>query len=99
MLIQTRSWPEESQLEDFRTKIAASAERGGSKAQAARLFDVNLSSVKRYSRAVSASEYPYLQEGRPEDPNDRRARRDAPRVPSTKTVRGKHPVYVLTLDQ
>ena len=36
--------------EDLRKKIVAAIERGMSKAQAARLFDVSLSSVKRYSR-------------------------------------------------
>jgi transposase len=36
--------------EDLRKKIVAAIGRGMSKAQAARLFDVSLSSVKRYSR-------------------------------------------------
>jgi transposase len=36
--------------EDLRKKILAAIERGMPKAQAARLFDVSLSSVKRYSR-------------------------------------------------
>jgi len=36
--------------EDLRKKVVAAIERGMSKAQAARLFDVSLSSVKRYSR-------------------------------------------------
>jgi len=36
--------------EDLRKKIVTAIERGMSKAQAARLFDVSLSSVKRYSR-------------------------------------------------
>jgi len=35
---------------DLRRKIVAAVERGMSKTQAARLFDVSLSSVKRYSR-------------------------------------------------
>jgi transposase len=35
---------------DLRKKIVAAIERGMSKAQAARTFDVSLSSVKRYSR-------------------------------------------------
>src|SRR3712207_3701369 len=39
--------------EDLRKKIVATIERGMSKAQAARLFDVSLSSVKRYSRITS----------------------------------------------
>jgi transposase len=38
--------------EDLRTKIVAATERGTSKAQVARLFDVSLSSVKRYSRII-----------------------------------------------
>lgn len=36
--------------EDLRQKIVAALERGTPKAQAARLFDVSLSSVKRYAR-------------------------------------------------
>jgi transposase len=36
--------------EDLRQKIVAALERGTSKTQAARLFDVSLSSVKRYAR-------------------------------------------------
>jgi transposase len=36
--------------EDLRKKVVAAIERGMSKAQAARLFYVSLSSVKRYSR-------------------------------------------------
>ena len=39
--------------EDLRKKIVAAIERGMSKAQAARVFDVSLSSVKRYSRIAS----------------------------------------------
>ncbi len=42
--------------EDLRKKIVAALERGMSKAQAARLFDVSLSSVKRYSRIASQGE-------------------------------------------
>src|SRR3712207_9100637 len=38
--------------EDLRKKIVAAIERGMSKAQAARLFDVSLSSVKRYARTA-----------------------------------------------
>ena len=37
---------------DLRKKIVAALERGMSKAKAARLFDVSLSSVKRYARTV-----------------------------------------------
>ena len=39
--------------EDLRKKIVSAVERGMPKAQAARLFDVSLSSVKRYSRMAS----------------------------------------------
>ncbi len=45
---------------DLRKKIVAATERGMPKAQAARLFDVSLSSVKRYSRIA--------REGRPLEP-------------------------------
>jgi transposase len=38
--------------EDLRKKIVAAIERGMPKAQAARTFDVSLSSVKRYARSV-----------------------------------------------
>jgi transposase len=38
--------------EDLRKKIIAALERGMSKAEAARLFDVSLSSVKRYARSA-----------------------------------------------
>jgi transposase len=38
--------------EDLRKKIVAAIERGMSKAQAARTFDVSLSSVKRYSKTA-----------------------------------------------
>jgi transposase len=39
--------------EDLRKKIASAIERGMPKAQAARLFDVSLSSVKRYAKIAS----------------------------------------------
>jgi len=42
--------------EDFRKKIVATIERGMSKAQAVLLFDVSLTSVKRYSRIASQRE-------------------------------------------
>jgi transposase len=53
--------------EDLRKKIVAAIERGMSKAQAARLFDVSLSSVKRYSRTASrgGSLEPRKSPGRP----------------------------------
>jgi transposase len=42
--------------EDLRKKIVASIERGMSKTQAARLFDVSLSSVKRYVKKADHGE-------------------------------------------
>ena len=53
--------------EDLRKKIVAAVERGMSKARAARLFDVSLSSVKRYSRAAreGGSLEPRKSPGRP----------------------------------
>jgi transposase len=53
--------------EDLRKKIVSAIERGMSKAQAARLFDVSLSSVKRYSRTAREGESlePRKSPGRP----------------------------------
>jgi transposase len=53
--------------EDLRKKIVAAIERGMPKAQAARLFDVSLSSVKRYSRTArqGGSLEPRKSPGRP----------------------------------
>jgi transposase len=53
--------------EDLRKKIVAVIERGMSKAQAVRTFDVSLSSVKRYSRIASQGEslQPRKSPGRP----------------------------------
>jgi transposase len=53
--------------EDLRKKIVTAMERGMSKAQAARTFDVSLSSVKRYSRMASqgGSLKPRKSPGRP----------------------------------
>jgi transposase len=53
--------------EELRKKIVAAVERGMSKAQAARLFAVSLSSVKRYSRTASqgGSLEPRKSPGRP----------------------------------
>jgi transposase len=53
--------------EDLRKKIVVAIERGMSKAQAARLFDVSLSSVKRYSRTArqGGSLEPRKSTGRP----------------------------------
>jgi transposase len=42
--------------EDLRKKIVTAIERGMSKAQAARTFDVSLSSVKRYARSARQGE-------------------------------------------
>jgi transposase len=53
--------------EDLRKKIVAAIERGMPKIQAARLFDVSLSSVKRYSRIASQGDSltPKKSSGRP----------------------------------
>jgi transposase len=53
--------------EDLRKKIVSAIERGMPKAQAARLFDVSLSSVKRYSRTAreGGSLEPRKSPGRP----------------------------------
>jgi transposase len=53
--------------EDLRKKIVAAVERGMSKAQAARTFDVSLSSVKRYSKTAreGGSLEPRKSPGRP----------------------------------
>jgi transposase len=53
--------------EDLRKKIVAAIERGMLKAQAARLFDVSLSSVKRYLRIAreGGSLEPRKSPGRP----------------------------------
>jgi transposase len=59
--------------EDLRKKIVAAIERGMSKAQAARLFDVSLSSVKRYSRTArqGGSLEPRKSPGRPHKIDDK----------------------------
>jgi transposase len=53
--------------EDLRKKIVRAVERGMPKARAARLFDVSLSSVKRYSRTATkgGSLEPRKSPGRP----------------------------------
>jgi transposase len=58
--------------EDLRKKIVAAIERGMPKAQAARLFDVSLSSVKRYARSVrqGGSLTPKKSPGRPRKLNE-----------------------------
>ena len=45
-----------SYSEDLRKKIVVAVERGMSKSKAARIFDVSLSSVKRYVRMASHGE-------------------------------------------
>ncbi len=45
-----------SYSEDLRQKIVVAVERGVPKSEAARLFDVSLSSVKRYVRIASSGE-------------------------------------------
>jgi transposase len=61
--------------EDLRKKIVAAIERGMSKAQAARTFDVSLSSVKRYSTIAreGGSLEPRKSPGRPHK-TDQKAR-------------------------
>jgi transposase len=58
--------------EDLRKKIVAAVERGMTKAQAARLFDVSLSSVKRYARSVRQGDSltPKKSPGRPPKANE-----------------------------
>ena len=53
--------------EDLRKKIVGAIERGMPKTQAARLFDLSLSSVKRYSRSARRGEplTPRKSPGRP----------------------------------
>ena len=57
--------------EDLRKKIVTAIERGMPKAQAARLFDVSLSSVKRYARSVRQGDSlaPKKSPGRPRKVN------------------------------
>ena len=57
--------------EDLRKKIVAAIERGMPKAHAARLFDVSLSSVKRYARSVRQGDSltPKKSPGRPRKVN------------------------------
>ncbi len=58
--------------EDLRKKIVIAIEGGMPKAQAARLFDVSLSSVKRYSRIAreGGSLEPRKSPGRPPKTNE-----------------------------
>ena len=59
--------------EDLRKKIVAATERGMSKVQAARLFDVSLSSVKRYARTARQGDSltPKKSPGRPRKVDDK----------------------------
>jgi transposase len=59
--------------EDLRKKIVAAIERGMSKTEAARLFDVSLSSVKRYARTArqGGSLEPRKSPGRPRKANEK----------------------------
>jgi transposase len=59
--------------EDLRKKIVAAIERGMSKTEAARLFDVSLSSVKRYSKTAreGGSLEPRKSPGRPRKANEK----------------------------
>jgi transposase len=74
--------------EDLRKKIVTAIERGMPKAQAARLFDVSLSSVKRYSRTASkgGSLEPRKSTGRPRKADEKvqlRLEKDVEERPST----------------
>jgi len=62
--------------EDLRKKIVAAIERGMPKAQAARTFDMSLSSLKRYARRVRQGDSltPKKSPGRP----PRRTRKPEP---------------------
>lgn len=57
--------------EDLRTRIVAAIEGGMSKSEAARVFDVSLSSVKRYARLAARNEplAPRKGGGRPQKAN------------------------------
>ncbi len=59
--------------EDLRKKIVTAIERGMPKAQAARTFDVSLSSVKRYARRVRQGDSltPKKSPGRPRKANEK----------------------------
>jgi transposase len=62
--------------EDLRKKIVTAIERGMPKAQAARLFDVSLSSVKRYAGSARRGESltPKTSPGRPHKVGEEEAR-------------------------
>ena len=49
-------WSMKPYSEDLRTRIVKAVEEGMSKSEAARLFGVSLSSVKRYARLASQGE-------------------------------------------
>ena len=96
-----------SYSEDLRQKIVVAVERGMSKSEAARLFDVSLSSVKRYIRMASSggSLAPKKRPGRTpkvdertekllnEDMNERPAATIAGRVRFLEVITGKRLSY------
>lgn len=77
--------------EDLRQKIVQALQRGISKSQAARLFDVSLSSVKRYARIVQRGESlkPRKGSGRPPKvgENEKRLLKEDVRERPTATIR------------
>lgn len=87
--------------EDLRKKIVAAIERGMSKVQAARTFDVSLSSVKRYSRIAreGRSLEPRKSPGRPRKA-DEKARalleKDVEERPGTTISQRRHFLEHLT---
>lgn len=84
-----------SYSEDLRQKIAVAVERGMPKSEAARLFDVSLSSVKRYVRMASsgASLAPKKRPGRAPKVDERTKRllnedmKDRPAATITERIR------------
>ena len=96
-----------SYSEDLRHKIVAAVERGMPKTQAARLFDVSLSSVKRYSRMARDGDSlaPKRRAGRApkvdekvknllnEDMKERPAATIAQRISFLESITGEHLSY------
>ena len=93
--------------EDLREKIVVAVERGVSNSEAARTFDVSLSSVKRYVRMASSGQ-PFAPKKRPgrtpkvdertekllnEDMNERPAATIAGRVRFLEVITGKRLSY------
>ena len=64
--------------EDLRKKIVSAIQRGMPKSQAARLFSISLSSVKRYTR-LADEESSNTQEGRWQTPHSRGRYQEASR--------------------